>query len=251
MGFKSAYQRIDWANEQIDDLKRESVKFLAAQRYERVSKLDVDGRHTIDKLRLGGPLPDSLTRFTVQAIENLRSALDHATCAVVVGSAGKKGTHFPFGDTKREFDKAVRTRCKHVPDEIKALFRSFKPYKRGNPPIWALNKICNTHKHRTIIEPTRTIRKFTIMDVPFELWLQLSRPARPAWNRRKNEIVISRAPGEGTVHNDVEFFVGIAFGKVPIFVGAPALATLRYLTREVNSIVMAIEAEARRIGIAR
>jgi hypothetical protein len=73
----------------------------------------------------------------------------------------------------------------------------------------------------------------------------------PRWNRRKNEVIFSRVHGQGTNHHDIEFSLGIAFGKVQFFSGKPALAGLRYLTSIVQRIVMAMEAEARRIGIVR
>ena len=30
---------------------------------------------------------------------------------------------------------------------------AFKPYKGGNVPLWALNKLCNTSKHETLLIP--------------------------------------------------------------------------------------------------
>jgi hypothetical protein len=141
--FATAYQRISWAKEQTGDLKRQARTFFASQRYERVGQIEPQPFYTIDKIRLSGPLPDAITRLTVQVIESLRAALDHATCAVVPRPRRKR-TYFPVGDTKKEFNDALRTKSKHVPDEIKALFRRFKPYKRGNPPLWALNKLANT-----------------------------------------------------------------------------------------------------------
>jgi hypothetical protein len=44
--------------------------------------------------------------------------------------------------------------------------------------------------------------------------------------------------------------MSISFGKVPVFSGRPALHVLRYLSRMTKRIVMATEAEARRIGLS-
>lgn len=247
MSFATAYQRIGWAKEQSGDLKRQANAFFASQRYCRVAQIEPKAFHTTDKIRLSGPLPDAITRLTVQAAESLRSALDHAACAVVAAPR-RKGTYFPFGDTKKDFDSTLRSKCKHVPNDIKALFGGFKPYKRGNPPLWALNKLCNTHKHRTIVQPTIIIRAARLQEVPLAY---SSSVIRPVWNRRKNEIILSRVQGQGTVHHDIEFSLGIAFGKVPFFGGKPVLAGLRVLTRIVERIVMATEAEARRSGVIR
>ena len=242
--FASAYQRISWAKEQTGDLKRRARTFFASQRYERVSQIEPETFHTVDKIRLSGQLPDAITRLTVQVAENLRSALDHAACAVVA-TPHRKRTSFPFGDTKKEFDHHLRSKCKYAPDEIKALFGRVRPYKRGNPPLWALNKLSNAGKHRTIVEPSIVTRDARLQDVPLSY---SSAVIHPVWNRRKNEIILSQIRGQGTSHLDIEFSLGIVFGKVPVFSRRPVLAGLRYLTSIVKGIVVATEAEARRIG---
>ena len=244
--FASAYQRIIWAEEHILELTNESMSFFSSTEYKRV--VEARPSETVDKLRLNGRLPHVLTRHTVQAIENLRSALDHATCAVVAARQRKK-TAFPFGRRKKDFEKAIHEKCRHVPIEIRSVYRSFHPYRRGNPPLWALNELCNTNKHRTLIQPGIIVKDVVLAGTSLGWfgWLLY----RPTWDKRKNEIIISRRSGERTVHHDVEFSLGVAFGKVPIFGGHPVLASLRFLTSRVRQVVMATEAEARRIGVVR
>jgi len=135
-----------------------------------------------------------------------------------------------------------------VPNEIKTLFSTFKAYKRGNPPLWALNKICNAYKHRTIIEPGVTAKDVSFVDPPTDLSVAVF---RPRWNRRKNELIISKTIDKGTAHHDIDMSIGVVFGKVPFFGWKPVLAGLRYMTSIAESIVMATEAEARRIGVIR
>src|SRR5580704_5224123 len=139
--FAGALERVRWADEQILELKVRSLHFFEAQGYGRTSKIDPKSGYRIDKIKLTGPLPSPIVRNAVQIIENLRSALDHGACAVVKGASKKRATSFPFGDTKRKFDAALGEKCKHVPNDIKSVFRKLKPYKGGNPPLWALNRI--------------------------------------------------------------------------------------------------------------
>lgn len=222
--FATAYQRIDWAKEHTAELKKATDlffrNFFEADRSVRVAELDSHGSYTIDKIRFKQRLPGEFTRLTVQAIESLRAALDHAASAVVVGAVKEKHTSFTFGDTKRDCDAALRSHCKHVPDEIKSLFATFKPYKRGNPPLWALNKICNTYKHRTIIEPGIMAKDVRFVDPPSDLSVAVF---RPRWDRRKNELIISKTLGKGTAHHDIDIVVGIVFGKVPFLAGNQCL----------------------------
>lgn len=222
--------------------------FFEPDKSQRLAQFDPHTLYTADKIILKQRFPDSVTRLTVQAIESLRAALDHAACAVVVGATRKKHTAFTFGDTKRDFDAAFRSKGKHMPHEIKSLFARLKPYKRGNPPLWALNKICNTYKHRTIVEPGVTAKDVSFVDPPATPHLSTA-IFRPKWDRRKNEIIISKTLGKETAHHDIDISVGIVFGKVPFFGGKPVLAGLRYMTHIVERVVMATEAEARRIGL--
>jgi hypothetical protein len=246
--FSSAVERVRWANQHVVELKAALADFSRPETYRRVKEVDPKTSYVIDKIEVQ-PIPDPIVRNVVQAIESLRSALDHAACAVV-DPRWRKSTQFPFGDTKREMNATLAgSRCKHLPDEIKVLFAMCKPYKRGNPPLWAMNKICNTTKHRTIIEPGISVKDFSLENV----WKvgDVSVPFEPRWDRRKNEIVISVAPGSGTIHHDVDFSIGIVFGKVPVFGGRPVLATLRYLANAVEQILWLTESEARKIGIVK
>ena len=74
---------------------------------------------------------------------------------------------------------------------------------------------------------------------------------RPRWDRRKNELTISKTLGKRTAHHDIDIVVGVVFGGVPFFGGKPVLAGLRYMAGIVEGIVTATEAEARRIRATR
>ena len=247
--FSSAVQRLRWADEQILELKSRSLHFFKAQGYGRTLKTDPKTGHRIDKIKLTGPLPSPIVRNAVQIIEGLRSALDHGVCAVVKGATKKRATSFPFGNTKRKFDAALGEKCKHVPKDIQSVLRKLKPYKRGNPPLWALNKMCNTTKHRTIVEPGIHFK-----DVVFDDVWKVGKPegvltSHPVWDAGKHEIIISRATGKGTIHHDIEISLTVAFGKVPVFHGQPVLPVFRYLASAVERILWAMETEGRQIGV--
>jgi hypothetical protein len=247
--FASAVERVRWAQEDIEELKVLVSHFFSSHPYERVAEIDSKGIYMLDKIKFTRRLPPRITKLTVSAIENLRAALDHGACAVVPRQYMTR-TSFPFGDTRREFLDHLESKAKHVPDEIKSVFVRFKAYKRGNPPLWALNKICNTHKHRTIVQPGIDIRKPEFV-AGRALDEAIFHYHTPAWDRRKNEIIISRMVGHTTAHHDIDMSLGIAFGDVQVFRGTPVLAVLRYLASKVEGILWATESEARRIGVVK
>lgn len=191
-------------------------------------------------------MPPEIAQRTVSAIENLRAALDIGACAVVPRHAKRK-TYFPFGDTKRQFEGHLTSKAKYVPKEIKALFVMLKPYKRGNPPLWALNKLANTPKHVTIVQPGIAVK-----DVEFVGGSGLNslvRHSQPRWNRRKNEIVITRAASNTTAHHDVDLSIAVTFGKVPVCSGRPTIKVLRNYARNIERILRLMESVAIKFGI--
>ena len=245
--FTTAIERVRWAEEDIAELQQLSLAFFSSDTHERVAELDANGIYMLDKIKFKQRLPSRISKLTVSAIENLRAALDHGACAVVPKKLSNK-TSFPFGDTRREFLGHLKSKAKHVPPEIQSVFVRFKPYKRGNPPLWALNKICNTHKHRTIVQPGIDIRKPQFVAGP-SLDAAIFRYRLPEWDRRKNEIIISRMVNYTTAHHDIDMSLGVAFGNVQVFRGRPVLSVLRYLARKVEAILWATEVEAKTIGI--
>jgi hypothetical protein len=243
--FESAYQRIGWATEQMGELKRRSHVYFNPDTHPRFTETDPKTSHTLDKIKLK-PIPNPIIRNVVQIIEGLRSALDHAANATV--PRGKKA-YFPFGDTRRDMKASFGSdRYKHLPKDIRTLFVKFKPYKAGNSTLWALNKMCNMTKHRKMLAPSISI-KDTVFEDRWGVGAYDALPFAPSWDRRKNEIIVSRSLGKGTVHHDVEFSIGIQFGKVPVLSGRPVPSNLGKMAGIVLSIVRATEAEARRLGI--
>src|SRR5260370_29060131 len=110
--FSSAVERLRWAEQDIGELKEWTRKFFASDTHERVSEPDPNSSlYMIDKIRFKARLPREITKLTVSAIENLRAALDHGACAVVP-SQFKKSTSFPFGDTRTEFRRHLKSKAK-------------------------------------------------------------------------------------------------------------------------------------------
>jgi hypothetical protein len=71
----------------------------------------------------------------------------------------------------------------------------------------------------------------------------------PVWDHTKNEMIFGRVDPGGELHYDIKFTFYIAFGNVPTFQGHEVLAVLHHLASVVERILMATEAECRRIGL--
>jgi hypothetical protein len=243
--FESSKHCIAWAGEHhIPELERKVRAFFDSDdTYATFTDRDSKGRYNLLKLRLAKPLPRDLLGHTVDVISNLNAALDQAMHAV-------GGFYFPIRRTKTDFQDAMRSVRKHVPQEIAHLICAARPYKRGNKSLWALRNVCNSNKHG-IIRPVVAISEGAGFSGRHMGSGRLQFPWPPRWNRRKNEMVLFRAPVTDTVEFDLnyQYASSIVFDNAEIIGGKPVIAVLNHFGSVVEGIVMAIEAEARRIGL--
>jgi hypothetical protein len=224
--------------------------FFKRAPYARVVEPDPNGVNQLHKIRLTRQIPAKMTSVAVEAIENLRSALDQAgyITAVRSGLVEPKGAYFPIADSAAQLETDVigRRRCKDLPPDILTLFRSFKPYKGGNEPIWALNRLCNHSKHR-ILSAAMHCDHFRSI-APTYLSGNAAIPM-PAWDHEKNEMIFGAVSPGGDFKYDFEFSFYLTFSEVPELVGIPALPMLDATIHEVDGILAATEKEARRLGL--
>jgi len=71
----------------------------------------------------------------------------------------------------------------------------------------------------------------------------------PRWDSAKNEMEYLRTGPTTVADINCQFTFYVALGKVEIMEGQTALTVLNAMAGEVEPVLMAIEAEARRIGL--
>jgi hypothetical protein len=249
--FLSSKYSIKHAQRRLAELELEIIAFNKSSPYTRFTELNEDGTQETHIVKLTTPLPESLSGIVFDAINSLRAALDQAgrTVAIASGSRGKRAK-FPFGATETEA-RSRRANSKsqsiQVPAKIFDLMMAFKPYKGGDDLLWILNEICNSHKHEMII-PIGMGQGGSAVTVNYlKFFGPLNIP--PVWDRTKNQMELFRTePGcENDYNFRLEIFV--AFANVPIIDGESAHGVLSAMISKVNSIIMAIEAEARRMRL--
>jgi len=137
-------------------------------------------------------------------------------------------------------------RAKDLPKEIQSLFCGFQPYLGGDDLLWALNEICITDKHKIAVPIGHALVKGPMgLQGTGRFWT----PDRPVWDRTKNEMVIIGFGPSAKYTYDFKFQLFVAFNEVKVVDGKPVFAVLNTLCRKVESILMGIEAESRRLGI--
>jgi hypothetical protein len=128
-------------------------QFADSNPWTHVIEKDFMPGQDLHKLRFTKDLPAILPCILLDAVNNLRSALDQAgyAAALANGKTNPKATNFPFADDFAGLDNNIDRRgvCRDLPAEIVTLFRGCNPHKGGNysATLWGLNKLCNTKKH--------------------------------------------------------------------------------------------------------
>lgn len=251
--FESSKLRFSRANEHILIFEERQRAFLKAKEWSDIIERDTDGANYLHKARFIKPFPgDDFAIIASEAIEHLRATLDHAAYAVAVasGKINPKHAYFPFASDETELPKVITGRCKDIPTNITTLFASFQPYKGGDDLLYALNSVCIANKHR----------KLTQMDIIPDIIINRLRATsirgpvnvtvpQVVWDRGKNEITWLIVPANPTplIDRNVIITLNIAFDN--IIGGKTALAVLNDMASIVERILLATEAEARRIGL--
>src|SRR6266702_6379559 len=103
--FYGARLKIERAKEHINDLNSRAQLFADTHPHTINLETDLDTGDKLLSIAPAEPFPDQLVCILGDALHNLRSALDHAWCSMVVSQT--KWTRFPLRDTKQSFESAI------------------------------------------------------------------------------------------------------------------------------------------------
>ena len=242
------------ARHHIGDVEREINAFSHDKPWAIVSEKDADGAVNVCKVKFTKRLSEDLPNIVFDGVNNLRSVLDQTAFAIAVRytkTANPKSAKFPFGPTKSDMLNNLAGGGKDLPPEIRALFRSFNPYKGGNNALWAMNELCNAPKHK-LLYPIGLAGGVTTMR-PNGLVISGSTPIElhpPRWDREKYELVIARMGAEAQFTGDFDATFTVAFDDVDeVIRGQHPVAVLGIMTREVEQVLNLSEVACKCIGL--
>jgi len=244
--FDTARRKLSWAEKRLAELNAELADFRYRNPYKKVVELHPDlPRHTIHKVVPSEPIPNSTIDLAAEVVGALRTALDSSVfdIALAGGVSDPRNAAFPFAGTLGEMAGALG-RCKDIPEPIKSLMCGFAPYRGGNETLWALNKLCNTDKHR-ILQPfgTGAVRiGAAVRGTGF-----FSMPDPHKWDSSKNEMVLIELGPDAIYDYELQFSLFIAFGKIEVLEGSEVSGSLARMGQAVHIVVNAMEAECRRL----
>lgn len=246
--FDSPKEVLDRARDHIQDLDARIKTFFERKPYTRVIDYDRETGQDVHKIRFTAAIPGKAAAVAKDAFSNLRDALDHA----VYGSAaalrpGKRpgGTAFPFAYDAAGVHDKLNSELIDVPPEVRSLLESFRPHKTGNQLLWGLNQTRNTKTHRILV-PLIAASVGSSLTLTGDI-IGPSEIGYSRWDPAKNEVEYLRLGRGSKLKYEVNIALDVLFGDVEALGGKPAVATLNTLASEVESIILAIEAETTRI----
>jgi hypothetical protein len=248
--FSSSKYSIEHAKGHIFAFDQAHSLFINSRPYTLVVEQNADGTEDFHKIKMTKPMPPQLAGIAFDAINNMRNALDQACFAVGTAAGGRgRQSHFPFGNDASTVKGKGKGKGKSadLPEEVFDLIVSYQPYSGGNDLLWALNKLCNSQKHEVII-PIGLFNTAIHID-RLEMTNVISMQLPPKWDRSKNEMIVAHLKHGSKFNGNFQVNIFIAFAKIDVVDGQPVLPILHELIGMVESIVMAIEAEARRIRL--
>jgi hypothetical protein len=247
--FHSSQYSIEHAKRHIRNLETEIAAFFSTDPYAPVIEINADRTEDVHKIKLVKPMPAALSGIAFDAINSLRASLDQAGYAIAI-ACGKTGgnAHFPFIGDIRYVNNLRRGRSKDLPKEIFDLMVSFKPYKGGNDLLWGLNKLCNSHKHQ-FVTPVATYLGGGNIGIGELHSSGTPNTFPPKWDPVKNEMIIAIVAHGTKFDADFQFHFFVAFNDIEGMLVEPSVPVLNKMLGIVESIIVALKAESRRLGI--
>jgi hypothetical protein len=255
--FHSARLTFERAQHHINEFNSMVFEFVQSKPYASFVDQQTDPTKDIHKIKFTRQLPQLAACVLFDIANNLRAVLDQAgyASAIANGMSDPKSTNFPFADDLPGLNANIERRgvCKHLHPEIVALFRSFQPYKGGNDTLWALNKLCNAKKHCALIplrisNASANFRAVIPEGGQVGAWVDSSGTFR-GWDPEKHEMTLAAVP-RGTdpqIRSSFSFLVMI--DGIEALRSQPALGLVDQMRSVVQGVLMATEAECRRLRL--
>ncbi len=252
--FYSARLTLVRAQHHIRDFNTTVNEFVNGNPWTEFIDKDSNPSQDLYKVKLTHALPEMLPCILFDATNNLRAVLDQAgyASAVAAKRPSLKAVKFPFGPTENDFRNNSAGGCKDLPSEIRTIFENSNAYKGGDSTLWALNEIANTKKH-CALKPLVVANPSVFFSGESVGKGGISQIVSPGgfgigWDPEKNEITLMSVPAGSNFRIDSLITFDIAIEGIDTLGSQPAIHVLNAMSQKVERILLATEAECRRLG---
>jgi hypothetical protein len=204
------------------------------------------------------PIPADVPLITGDAIQNLRSALDHLAYRLVCVGTDSDGpfdrVYFPIGARPKEFKARIRAIKKCLRPEAEEALAEMKAYPGGSGEIfWQLHQLNNIDKHRLLLTVTSQNRHHSMSPAEIAtIRYQFAGPLKdipeandPRMFLKAGVRHLSLETGHvldifpiSQVHKEMHFPIEVAFGEPEVVKGKPVIEMLHQAASLMHNIFM-------------
>jgi len=239
--------KVKRAKHHIADIDRQTHEFFASPSdpYPVVKEIDSETGDLVFKLGKCSPIPEDFPLIIADAIQNLRTSLNHLVFHLIRsnGNVPSSSSTFPFCKSAEQYKTESPRKIKGVAPETTKIFDALRPYPGGNDALYGLHDMSNIEKHRLLFVcggmhvGTQVTAKLSLTETEFKIVL----PAPFDWNYRLQDgAEIFRIFNDQLAHFDQNprFTFNIAFGETESANPEPLLPPLQQLADFVAAIVL-------------
>ncbi|SFU89973.1 hypothetical protein SAMN02799631_02996 [Methylobacterium sp. 174MFSha1.1] len=234
------------ANRHINTIGRIIRNFSESKPYEYfIVEDDAPGTfvHAVRQIR--GPDED-IGVIAFDAINNLRSSLDHSMYASVRALRAREPTYpnaieFPFGKDEKDARRKLRSKSEVHPEVFEAALR-FKPYSGGDRLLHGLDTVRNIKNHRIILDFTLGVQNLAVSSAHFVGDSNSSTLSieQPRWNEREKRLDLFRS-GSIIKAPKIDIGVRVLFDNFSPFNGESLYDILISMLGKVSDVLSDIE----------
>jgi hypothetical protein len=256
--FAIVWQKVEWANRHIRDLDAAIQAFGTTNPYRIVPKRDPETRRPIYYMRQVDAVPTEISLILGDAIQNLRTALDHISQQLYLVGTGSsnlaKHVSFFIADSASEHERLVGGKVKGMTQKAIDAICALEPYKDGKGhQLWVLNKLNNIDKHRTLVACGGSFRSFDVLAVrppgmPPRMKAMIEQSKLSMFMNAADKLCPLKVGDELYIglpdeefNPTLPFCIGIALNEPEIIQPDLMLTTVRHLAEIVSDTVKAMK----------
>lgn len=232
--------KVERAKQHLSELEGSRQRFLDTEPYAFASKRDPQTGDTVVYMTRVETPPAEIGPIAGDVVHNLRSALDHLACQLVIanGMAPTKQTSFPIYDAAAKYHAGQMGKIKGATAAAINEIDQIEPYQSGKGHLlWVLHELDIADKHRTLLTSITCLTK--------AVFPTSSRYLAPGCAGRFLGLQFGGTLKAGHViltfqrelYREVQPTFDISFGKSEVIEGKPVLSTLQRLTDLVRNLI--------------
>ncbi len=251
--FDDPRESLKWGREGVEEIDVACRAFFKTAAHSFYTEVDAETGQHIKKFKILDPIPRNIVKCTTETLHHIRYSFDQAffgACRALRGERAKL-VIFPWATDADDLENRLKN--KKFSPELLPIFRSFKPYGRGQKRfasdqdiVRALAQIAGRKKHTVHLAACPSIHHVQYPSLRGKLTGSISFP-QPTWDPVNQEIILVRYMPSSDVKNDAHVAMEVGFNEAPPLSGESVVGCLDIFADKADAVIEGFERECRQI----